>query len=145
MHHIRKMHCQQFTLKYITLPYQILWAKPILSPGLISLHYSEFVSNKQSNVSPVSGPFVAVGPRTNVPAGPPFISPGLQRKKQLVLPCSVKKLVNHSIEPHLVRSDASHMFFKIKQATIMCKCAKWDPSTTVLGHLSQSLHPAPKF
>jgi len=24
MHHIRKMYCQKFTLKYITLPYQTL-------------------------------------------------------------------------------------------------------------------------
>jgi len=24
VHHIKKMHCQQFTLKYITLPYQVL-------------------------------------------------------------------------------------------------------------------------
>ena len=75
MHHIRKMHSQQFTLKYITLAYQIFQAKPVLSPGSISLHYSEFVSNKRSNVSSVSGPSVAVGTRNNVPAGPPSHRP----------------------------------------------------------------------
>jgi len=41
------MHCQQFTLKYITLPYQTLQAKPVLPPGLISKYYSEFVTNAQ--------------------------------------------------------------------------------------------------
>jgi len=75
MHHIRKMYCQKFTFKFIALAYQILQAKPVLSPGLISLHYSEFVGNKHSNVPAVSGPSVAVGPRNNIPAGPPLIGP----------------------------------------------------------------------
>jgi len=75
MHHIRKMHCQQFTLKYITMDYQILSAKPVLSQGLISLHYSEFVANKHSNIFSVSGPSVAAGPRNSVPAGPPLHRP----------------------------------------------------------------------
>jgi len=44
-------------------------AKPVLSPGLISLHYSEFASNKHSNDSSVLGPSVTVGPRNNVLAG----------------------------------------------------------------------------
>jgi len=64
------MHCQQFTLKCITLAYQIVHAKPVLLPGLISLHYSEFVSNKHSIVPSVSGLSVAAGPQNNVPVGP---------------------------------------------------------------------------
>ena len=70
-----KMHCQQFTFKSITLAHQILQVKPVFSPGSISLRYCEFVSNKHSNFPSVSGPSVAVGPRNNVPAGPPLIGP----------------------------------------------------------------------
>jgi len=77
MHHIRKMHCQQFTIKYITRAYQILQTKPVLLPGLISPHYSEFVSNIHSNISSVSGPSVAVGPWNNVAGGPPSHRPCL--------------------------------------------------------------------
>jgi len=79
MQHIRKMHCQHFILKYITLDCSIVQAKPVLSPGLISLHYSEFVSNKHSTIPSVSGLSVAIEPRNNVPAGPPLIGPGLNR------------------------------------------------------------------
>jgi len=43
--------------------------------GSISLHYFEFVSNKYSNVSSVSGPSIAVRPQNNVPAGPPSHRP----------------------------------------------------------------------
>jgi len=70
MHHIKKIHCQQFTLKYFLLGYQILYAKPVLSLGLISLHYSKFVSNKHLNVPSVLGPSLVVRPRNNVPPGP---------------------------------------------------------------------------
>jgi len=83
MHRIRKMHCQQFTLKYITLAYRILQAKPALPPGLISLYYSEFVSNKHSNFLSVSGPSIAVEPRNDVPAAPPSNRP-----------CTLKSLMN---------------------------------------------------
>ena len=41
-------------IKYTTLACQTLQAKPVLSLGLIFLHYSEFVSNKHSNVPSVS-------------------------------------------------------------------------------------------
>jgi len=68
---------------YITLAYQILWAKTVLSPGLILLHYSEFVSNKQSNVPLASCPSVAVGPRNNVPARPPLIGPNYAQKSKM--------------------------------------------------------------
>jgi len=56
MQPIKKILCQQFTLKYITQAYQLLQVKPVLSSGSISLHYSEFVSNKHSNVVSVSSP-----------------------------------------------------------------------------------------
>ena len=52
MHHIKKMHCQQFTLK-ITLACQ----NPLGQTSFI-------------------GPSIAAGPRNNVPAGPPLIGPG---------------------------------------------------------------------
>jgi len=71
MLHIRIMHCQQFTLKYIKIAYKIVQSTPVLSPGSMSLHYSEFVSNKHSIVPSVSGPSVADGLRNNVHVGPP--------------------------------------------------------------------------
>jgi len=55
MHHIKKMHCQQFTLK-ITLACQ----NPLGQTSFI-------------------GPSIAAGPRNNVPAGPPLIGPGCWR------------------------------------------------------------------
>jgi len=72
MHHIRKMHCQQITLNYITLAYEILQAKPVLSPGLISKRYFEFVRNKHSNIPSVWGP------GTMYLLDPPLIGPVCQ-------------------------------------------------------------------
>ena len=56
MHRIRKMHRQQFTLKYIILLTKSFRPNQFYHrAGLISLHYSEWVSNKHSIV-PSAGP-----------------------------------------------------------------------------------------
>jgi len=48
-----------------------------------------------------------------------------------------------TLEPHVTRSEASHMPFEIKQQ--LCANVPKSPSTTALGHLSESLPQAPNF
>ena len=75
MHNIRKMHCQAIHIEihHTSLPNPS--GQTSLSQGLISLHNSEFASNRHPNVPLVSGPSVAAGSRNSVPAGLPSHGP----------------------------------------------------------------------